>query len=111
MKTLRVVVGWVFAVLAFGLVAVYSIAGYLAYNNYFDGWRSILGLGSPLSALGLPFWGRGEVWGWEVKSFIWWWLAGGAVVSIGLSTWLLGYFPSGPEPPEEGGSIIDLADL
>src|SRR5687768_939736 len=111
MRILRVAIGWAFAVLAIGLITVYSIAGYQAYNNNFEGWQRFLGLGSPVSALGLPFWGRGEVWGWEVRSFIWWWLFAAATLSTGISTWLLGYFPSVPEPPDEEGSITDLANL
>jgi hypothetical protein len=66
-------VGWVAFVVGLVVFAAYTLSAFVALINMPGLWK-LAAFVAPLAALLLPFFGQGEVFGYEVQSFVWWWL-------------------------------------
>jgi hypothetical protein len=86
----------------FGLLIYTWIAGFNAYMETYDHpgpgvsvKALVLGFFTPATGWALPFVGRGMVFGFEVHSFVWWWLLGGTAVGWSIGAMLMKDKPLG----------------
>ena len=84
-NNLAVAIGWLLFVAGVAFIAVYTLGAAFAYLLNASGIWKLAGLVSPVSGLLLPFFGRGEIAGIVVHSFLWWWLLIAAGVGLGFS--------------------------